>query len=129
MELFRVLVNVTQTHQVCSEGNCVNMLLFDGMCEGEYFQGRILSGGVDTQCVAADGKGTLSARYMLEGVDKEGIPCKIYIQNDAEINTGNGATHPKIFTDSKCLKWLEKETLVGRILWEKEQLIISIRKE
>ncbi|MBQ6695237.1 MAG: DUF3237 family protein [Lachnospiraceae bacterium] len=126
MEIFRILVNVTETHQVCSQGGCVNMLLFDGTCEGEYFQGRILSGGVDTQMVNPEGRGTLSARYMLEGIDKEGNPCKVFIQNDAEIGTEDSTTHPQIFTDSECLKWLEQETLTGRILWEQEQLIISI---
>lgn len=129
MEIFRLYINVTQMHQVVSEGKCVNMLLFDGECKGDYFQGTVLSGGVDTQKVDADSKGTLSARYILEGVDKEGAPCKIFIENNAELGTENSLTRPQIFTDSQCLKWLEKEELVGRILFEKEQLIISIGLE
>ena len=126
MEIFRLYINVTQMHQIVFGDKCVNMLLFDGKCTGDYFQGNILSGGVDTQQVDLNGKGTLSARYMLEGIDKEGNPCKVFIQNDAEIGTEDSTTHPQIFTDSECLKWLEQETLTGRILWEQEQLIISI---
>ena len=88
-----------------------------------------MSGGVDTQHVSADGSGTLSARYMLEGVDAQGAPCKIFIENNAETGTENTLTKPQIFTDSESLKWLEGEQLTGRILSEEGQLIISIRLE
>lgn len=129
MEIFRLYINVTKMHQVVSEESCVNMLLFDGECTGDYFRGKILSGGVDTQRVDCSGKGTLSARYMLEGIDREGQPCKIFIENNAKLGTEDSLTRPQIFTDSKCLKWLEQAVLVGRILFEKEQLIISIGTE
>ena len=129
MEIFRIYINVTQMHQVISEGKCVNMLLFDGECTGDYFQGQVLSGGVDTQQVDVDGTGTLSARYMLEGVDWEGIPCKLFIENNADTGAENTITKPQVFTDSANLKWLEKAQLTGRILSEEGQLIISIGLE
>lgn len=129
MEIFRLYINVTRMHQIISEGKCVNMLLFDGECTGEYFQGKILSGGVDTQQVDLEGKGTLSARYMLEGTDREGVPCKVFIENNGETGSENMLTRPRIFTDSESLKWLEKAQLTGRILFEEEQLIISIGLE
>jgi len=129
MEIFRLYINVTQMHQIVSGDKCVNMLLFDGKCTGDYFQGNILSGGVDTQQVDLDGKGTLSARYMLEGVDREGKACKVFIENNAETGTENTITKPQIFTDSASLKWLEKAQLTGRILSEEGQLIISIGLE
>ncbi len=129
MEIFRIYINVTQMHQIVSESKCVNMLLFDGECTGNYFQGKVLSGGVDTQRVDLDGKGTLSARYMLEGIDREGVSCKLFIENNAETGTEDTITKPQIITNSESLKWLEKEQLTGRILTENGQLIISIGLE
>ncbi|MBQ9142897.1 MAG: DUF3237 family protein [Lachnospiraceae bacterium] len=129
MEIFRLYINVTKMHQIVSGDKCVNMLLFDGKCTGDYFQGSILSGGVDTQQVDLNGRGTLSARYMLEGVDREGTPCRIFIENNAQTGTENTKTKPQIFTDSESLKWLEREQLTGEILSEEGQLIISIGLE
>ena len=78
MEVLRVYVNVTGYHEVVSEKQTVRMLPFDGTCDGPFFKGTILSGGVDTQKVDETGAGMLSARYMIEGVDCKGNPCKLF---------------------------------------------------
>ena len=100
--------------QSVDTGNCIKVqVLFDGTADGEYFDGTIMPGGVDTQTVYPDGSGNLSARYMLEGTDCEGQPCKMYINNDAEL--GSSETHPTIYTDSKALAWLNSAKLEGKI--------------
>ena len=123
MEVLRVYVNVTGCHEVVSDGNTVRMLLFDGTCGGPYFNGTILSGGVDTQKGYADGTGTLSARYMIDGTDCEGNACKLFIENNAEFNA---PTVPKILTDSPALKWLESAELEGRLEFPEGKLNIVI---
>ena len=127
MELMRIYINLIDTLTVKSENTTINMILFDGYCDSDTFQGTILPGGVDTQKIAPDGSGLLSARYILQGKDPEGNPCHLFIENTATIQDGIiGITQPKIYTDSLSLKWLEKEPLYGRILTEGEQLIIAI---
>lgn len=127
MELLRLYINVTGCNEVISDDVTVRMILFDGHCESDYFNGTILPGGVDTQLINADGMGTLSARYMLEGHDADNVPCFLYIENNAVI--GEKFTRPVIYTDSKALKWLEKENLVGRIENQDGQLVILIRRQ
>lgn len=129
MELMRIYINLTDTLTVKSENTTINMILFDGYCDSDIFQGTILPGGVDTQKIESDGSGLLSARYILQGTDLEGNPCHLFIENTARIQDGIiDTTHPAIYTDSPSLKWLEKEPLYGRILTEGEQLIIAIYK-
>ena len=126
MEVLRVYVNVTGFYEVVSEEATVRMLLFDGTCDGDYFKGRILPGGVDTQKIGSDGLGTLSARYMIEGTDCKNQPCHLFIENNAELGGEQNFTTPKIVTDSKALKWLEQAMLRGRIETIDGQLTIII---
>lgn len=110
-ELFSIHVILTQTHTVQSAKGQVNMVLFEGSCDCDFFHGRILSGGVDTQR-----DGSLSARYMLEGVDSEGAPARLFIENNGRWNSdGSCTTHPLIRTDSPRLAWLEEAALTGGI--------------
>lgn len=125
-ELLKLYIDVTGCNEVISDILTVRMILFEGHCESEFFTGKILPGGVDTQLENRDGTGTLSARYMLEGYDAENMPCYVFIENNAV--KGDEFTQPAIYTDSKCLKWLEKENLVGRIEEQDGQLVIIIGK-
>lgn len=124
MEILRLHINLTEINEVVSDDIIAKMLLFDGTCEGDYFNGSILNGGVDTQMIKKDGSGTLSARYMLKGMDCKGNPCQIFIENNAVL--GESETLPKIITDSKELKWMETADLSGRIMDENGQLLILI---
>jgi kanamycin kinase/aminoglycoside 3'-phosphotransferase-3 len=123
MELLRVYVNLTGFYEVVSGDKTIRMLPFDGTCDGPFFQGTILPGGVDTQKGYADGTGTLSARYMIEGTDCEGNPCKLFIENNANFND---YTVPSILTDSSALKWLESANLQGRLEFPEGKLNIVI---
>ena len=126
MEILKVYVNITATHEVVSENVTKRMVLFDGYAEGEYFKGTILSGAVDTQTIDTNGKTELSARYILKGFDNTNTPCHIYIDNNAE--SDSSYTVPHIVTDSEALKWLENEKLTGRIENSEGHLVIVIGK-
>lgn len=112
MEVMRVHVNLTGFHEVASGKGTIRMLPFDGTVDGPYFKGTILSGAADTQKADPDGNGSLSARYVIEGEDFEGNPCKMFIENNAPFNA---PTVPDIITDSPALKWLETAKLQGRL--------------
>ena len=128
MEVLRLYINLTEINEVKSDTVIAKMLLFNGECKGEYFNGTIMNGGVDTQMIYADGTGTLSARYIIEGRDCKGNTCRLFIENNAKIGEGSNTTVPKIITDSQELKWLESVDLVGRIENENGQLMILIEK-
>lgn len=123
MLIFKLNIHVTGVQEVQSARRTVKMILFDGDCEGDYFTGVIEPGGVDTQIIAQDGTGTLSARYSLHGTDKEGKPARIFIENNAEFGK---PTHPRIWTDSECLRWLETAALRGQIKTDDGKLTILI---
>ncbi len=116
MEILRIKVYLTDCITVEGHAEKAVMLPFTGDCDCPLFKGKILSGGVDTQRISADGRTSLSARYALEGTDDQGKPCKLFIENVAEMKPGMGAvTHPTIRTDSESLRWLETADLTGAI--------------
>ena len=115
MEILRLKVTLEGCYALDGAPRAVRMLPFSGTCGGPLFEGRILPGGVDTQIDIAPGQGTLSARYMLEGVDHAGTACRIFIENCAVMREGGEVTHPRIMTDSAALKWLETASLTSRI--------------
>lgn len=123
-KLLKIYVHLTEINEINMEKLTIRMMLFDGYCEGPYFQGTILPGGVDTQTIYSDGTGHLSARYMLKGTDNTNHDCCIYIENTAVI--GSKWTKPRIFTDSENLKWIEQASLKGSIENENGKLVINI---
>ncbi len=107
------------------------MILFHGNCDCGNFKGRVLPGGVDTQKEPTGEKRLMSARYVLEGVDKDGENCRIFIENNGICeNPGEDVkTTPVIFTDSKALKWLETADLYGSVQGSPTGVIISFYKK
>lgn len=125
-EILTIQVCITKIMQVKGISAEAAMITFDGTCDCENFTGKILSGGVDTQKEFYPGARMLSARYMLEGVDKEGKACHIFIENNGTANEDGMVekTTPKIITDSEYLSWLEAAELLGTITpWEKGVII------
>lgn len=122
MEFEKVLtvhVKIEKTSELSNiDYDSVVMISFTGTVTGKYFEGIVLEGGVDTQIIGRFGdRHSLSARYMLEGKDYTGQPCKIYIENNGDLsqkqNTGFFRTSPKIITDSTALSFLNGSVLVG----------------
>ena len=65
---------------------------------------KVLPGGVDTQS-QQNGVRHMSARYMLDCVDKDGDPCRVFIENNGwfESQSMPFKTIPTFMTDSKKL--------------------------
>ena len=129
MEILRIKINVTSSLEVLGDVN-VKMIGFTGTCEGEYFCGTVLSGGIDTQKFDRNGNGTLSARYMLEGTDCENRQCHIFVENNAVIQNGIiGRTTPEIITDSSVLNRLLQKKTYGTLDSNDAGLLVSIFTE
>jgi hypothetical protein len=106
--IFEVAVEIDQTQisQLNGPAGEVLMIPFGGTVEGELFNGRVLPGGVDIQIVDQNGVRHMSARYMLEGVDKNGEQCRIYVENNGWFcgeMVRPFKTIPTFFTNSKAL--------------------------
>lgn len=126
--ILRLHINILKVDEVASEKANVRMIHFDGDCTGKYFTGKILEGGIDTQIFTGENRGTLSARYMIEGNNEAGEKCHLFIQNNGV--SGEEWTKPEIYTDNDQLKWMEECELLGKLVFEKEELYIEIyRKE
>ena len=114
--VFEVAVDIdrTQVSQLKGPAGEVVMIPFGGTVTGDLFNGRVLPGGVDTQTVDRNGVRHMSARYMLEGVDRSGAPCRIYIENNGWFTgamTMPFKTIPTFYTDSKALSsYLHRST-------------------
>ena len=116
MEVLRIKVYLTDNIATRGNADTAVMLPITGACDSPLFKGKILPGAADTQRIGPDGRGTLSARYTLEGVDDQGKPCRLFIDNAAILGKdGIGPTRPTIRTDSASLRWLETADLTGRI--------------
>jgi len=101
-----VEINPVQVSQLKGPAGEVIMIPFSGTVKGEIFNGRVLPGGVDTQTVDQNGVRHMSARYMLEGLDKNGEKCRIYIDNNGWFPVEMSMpfkTIPTFFTDSQAL--------------------------
>ena len=130
MEILRIKVYLTG--HIVTEGHADTavMLPFEGGCDCPLFKGKILPGAADTQRIRQDGTGTLSARYTLEGVDDQGKPCRLFIDNAANLGKdGIGTTYPTIRTDSESLRWLETAALTGALEHFPDHIEIVISTE
>lgn len=112
MELIlTVNVEIEDSVSVRGESCEVNMISFGGTAKSGYFNGKIIGTGVDTQKITGT-EALLSARYMLEGSDYTGAPCRIFIENN-----GADLSHctPHIVTDSKALSQWESAELSSTV--------------
>lgn len=130
-EVLTVHVKIEESIELNSDyGDSVKMIPFTGTVTGKYFEGKVLSGGIDTQIIGRFGdRHTLSARYMIEGTDYKGEECKIFIENngsmDKDIKNALFRTYPKIITNSKALDFLNHDLIVSEGL--KEEMGINIK--
>lgn len=130
MEILRIKVYLTGNIVTKGHADTAVMLPFTGECDCPLFKGKILPGGVDTQRIQPDGTGILSARYTLKGVDDQGKPCQLFIDNAAKLSkAGIGVTFPTIRTDSESLRWLETANLHGAIEHFPDRIEIVISSE
>ena len=104
----------------------VCMLPFTGTVEGPYFNGKVLDGGVDTQMIYHDGRFQLSARYMLEGTDYKGNPCRVFIENNGK---AMDQCVPSIVTDSSELQFLSEQELFSKVIATQDSVTVFIYKK
>lgn len=130
-EILTIQVNITETFVVKGKTAEASMITFEGYCDCENFKGKILPGGVDSQKECYPNAKRLSARYMMEGTDKEGKACRIFIENNGEVNKKGivETTVPQIITDSECLSWMEQVQLIGTITPREAGITIHIFSE
>lgn len=115
-EILTIHVTLDESMELQGVRQGVRMISFSGMAQGAYFQGRILPHGVDTQRLAPGMPPVLSARYMLEGTDDAGKPCRMFVENNGmEDAYGVLRTKPVIITDSRSLAWMEDAALEGTV--------------
>ncbi len=114
--VFKIDVKCTGFQSVKSSKGQINIISFTGSCSSDFFDGIITEGGADTQKYLAGLPGSLSARYILEGTDKNNVPTKIFIENSGTINEqGIIITKPLILCDNPSLSFLEDMNLTGRV--------------
>lgn len=110
-KLLTIDVDIREVYSVEGHTCSVNMVCFGGTASGEYFTGKVIGPGVDTQTITKK-QSLLSARYMLEGADCAGKACRIFIENSTRDEEG---WHPRIVTDSEALASWETEKLVASV--------------
>ena len=123
-----LVIDVTCKDPVSVKGHMrdIVMIPFTGVATGSDFVGKVIGEGVDTQKISPDGKVFLSARYMLEGKDATGAPCRVFIENQGSGETG---FHPMIVTDSEYLSNWETMPLVATIEGTESGVVVRIFKE
>ena len=119
-----VTINVTTYAARMLEGNSsrVVMIPFSGEATGRYFNGKTVADGIDTQITTADSF-SLSARYMLEGTDRSGMNCRMFIENNG---TSLDNCVPKIYTDSIELAFLEGAQLTADVECVENGVVVKI---
>lgn len=126
-EILRIHVLCTHSELVRGGQADAAMVFFEGEADSPYFRGRVLPGGCDTQRKAGE-RFRLSARYILEGTDAEGRPCRIFVENNGEASEppADGVLHtrPLVLTDSPALQWLERASLRGTVTGEGENRVL-----
>ena len=110
--LLEIQVKILESLRVNGGIRDIVMIPFTGIAGGPWFTGHVIGQGVDTQKITKDGKAALSARYMLEGADKSGQACRIFIENQGSFDTG---FKPLIVTDSALLSDWEKAELYATV--------------
>ena len=92
------------------------MIHFGGSANCDRFKGNIVADSVDTRLKFSGQVETLSARYILEGVDDDGNECRIYVENNGVDDKGM-VTQPVIITDNPKFAWIESAPLHGTTSW------------
>lgn len=125
-KLFTLHIVIESSNDVKGLDCTIALLGFSGRAEGEFFNGVVLPGGVDTQRILPDGSGTLSARYILEGTDIKGKKCRIYVLNEAAL--GGIKTTPTFVTDSEALVEIFKSPIEGKMVFAENDFQIEFWK-
>ena len=121
--LMTINVKCEEPVSVTGANRTIVMSPFTGEAAGDLFSGHVIGTGVDTQKIEGGQKAFLSARYMLEGDDAAGNPCRIFVENQGSWETG---FTPKVVTDSPLLAGWETAALTAALEGIPEGVMIRI---
>ena len=121
-EILTITVTTYEAEMLEGKASRVVMIPFSAVASGGYFTGKTVTNGVDTQVTTKNGF-SLSARYMLEGIDKSGRKCRLFIENNG---TSLENCKPRIYTDSEELAFLENAELSANVECVEKGVIIRI---
>lgn len=110
--LLTIRVQCMESCEVQGKTRKICMVPFTGEAGGDFFRGKTIGTGVDTQTYRESEAPSLSARYMLEGEDYTGQQCRIFIDNSLRDDSG---WHPQVTTDSRALSAWEEEPLLATV--------------
>lgn len=127
--LLEIEIEIDNIAKIHGNDKSVSIVYFSGNASSQFFKGTVMPGAADTQISCTGKPTTLSARYVLEGVDCENNACKIFIENNGVEKDGSIITKPFIITNSPALKWIETVNLFGKVISENNNLIIRIYSE
>ena len=116
-EIFTFFIDIGATDSVTGSTGKASMIHFGGRGECDNFNGKVVADSVDTRLKYTGKIETLSARYILEGTDAKGNPCRMYVENNGIDNNGM-TTEPVIITDCPDYAWVETAPLHGTVSWE-----------
>lgn len=117
-EIFTFYINIGASDSVAGNSGSATMIHFTGRGECDNFNGNVVADSVDTRLKFPGMVESLSARYILDGTDAAGRPCRIYVENNG-IDDNGMVTEPVIITDSPDYAWVETAPLHGTVSWEK----------
>jgi len=115
-ELFRFFIGIGASDEVKSLDRSTTLIHFNATGDFDNFVGETVRGSVDTRLRFPGQVEALSARYILEGTDKDGNPCRIYVENNG-IDDNGMVTEPTIITDCPDYAWIETAPLHGTVSW------------
>lgn len=104
--VFEINIEILGRIDVVSEIGKVVMIPFTGNITSELFNGVIRPGALDRQIIDVNNVKHMSARYLLEGLDQDGNPCKLYVENEGHFDADTPhpfKTIPTFYTDSALL--------------------------
>ena len=106
--IFKVTLDPADITEMKTPLGAVSFLPFTAAVESDIFTGGTRPGAVDVQQENAAGIRNMCAKYIFEGVDKEGRACRLFVENNAYFTPADdpGAVLPacpRFLTDSPIL--------------------------
>lgn len=106
--IFKVTANPEDCSDMKSPYGGVTIIPFTATVESPLFTGKTRPGACDVQVENPAGSRNMCAKYLFEGTDSEGNPCRLFVENNgylAEVMRNDPYFHayPKFMTDSPVL--------------------------
>lgn len=102
---FKIHVDQSQTSEVTGPFGGAFFIPFTGEVKSDLFSGKTLPGAADIQTENLAGSRHMCAKYLFEGQDADGNPCKLFVENNGYMNEANRQdpffrAQPTFITDS-----------------------------